>query len=151
MKGGALPSLSSRDRFPGLTVATPGLCYVPHKSSSCFTNALPHLGAGLICQAELPGKFFCSVNRHCYKLSSCLLVLYRSFPPHFSRGLPRSPLMPLTVGAEARCHGEFILCYCICHCFHCCVDLPCVLARTSLPQFCNSEQKKQTSSPLLFV
>lgn len=58
MKGGALPSLSSRDHLPGLAMATSGLCYILHKSSSCFSDALPHLGTGLICQVELPGKFF---------------------------------------------------------------------------------------------
>ena len=154
MKGGALPSLSSRDRLPGLAVATPGLCYVPHKSSSCFTDALPHLGAGLICQAELPGKFFCSVIDTVTNSAAFLLLcsfppppppppppfsrglphdhflLLCSFPPpppplppHFCRGLPWCPLMLLTVGAEAGCHGEFISCYCICHCFHRGVDL----------------------------
>lgn len=86
MKGGALPSLSSRDRLPGLAVATPGLCYVPHKSSSCFTDALPHLGAGLICQAELPGKFFCSVID---TVTNSAAFLLRSFSPLiFAEGSP---------------------------------------------------------------
>lgn len=105
MKGGAVPSLSSRDRLPGLAVATPGLYYVVHKSSSCFTNALPHLSAGLICQAKLPGKFFCKRNRHSYKLHfSCPLFLFYtpSLPPThahpiFAVGSPRCSLMLLTV------------------------------------------------------
>lgn len=86
MKGGALPSLSSRDRLPGLAVATPGLCYVPHKSSSCFTDALPHLGAGLICQAELPGKFFGGVID---TVTNSAAFLFCSFSPlHFCGGFP---------------------------------------------------------------
>lgn len=89
MKGGALPSLSSRDRLPGLAVATPGLCYVPHKSSSCFTDALPHLGAGLICQAELPGKFFRSVIDT--GTNSAGFLPMPPLPPSF---LQRAPLMP---------------------------------------------------------
>lgn len=39
-----------------------GLCYVPHKSSSCFSVTPLCLGTQLICQAELAGKFFCSVT-----------------------------------------------------------------------------------------
>lgn len=86
MKGGALPSLSSRDRLPGLAVATTGLCYVPHKSSSCFTTALPHLSAGLICQAELPGKFFGSVID---TVTNSAAFLHCSFPPLiFAEGSP---------------------------------------------------------------
>lgn len=88
MKGGALPSLSSRDRLPGLAMATPGLCYVPHKSSSCFTDALPHLGAALICQAELPGKFFCCVIDTVTNSAASRLL---PPPPHFCR---RAPPMP---------------------------------------------------------
>lgn len=88
MKGGAVPSLSSRDRLPGLAVATPGLCYVPHKSSSCFISALPHLSAGLICQAELPGKFFCSVIDTLTNSAAFLLPSF--YPLVFAAG---SPLM----------------------------------------------------------
>lgn len=97
MKGGAVPSLSSRDRLPGLAVATPGLCYVPHKSSSCFTNALPHLSAGLICQAELPGKFFCRVIDTLTNSTTAPppLVLL----PHFCSGIPCCPQLLLTVEA----------------------------------------------------
>lgn len=72
MKGGALPSLSSGDHLPGPATATPGLCYVPHKSVSCFTDALPRRGAALICHAELPGKFFCCVID---TANACLLLL----------------------------------------------------------------------------
>lgn len=97
MKGGALPSLSSRDHLPGLAVATPGLCYVPHKSSSCFTNALPHLSVGLICQAELPGKFFCTVIETA--TNSAAFLLHSFYPLHFCSGLPRCPPMLLTVEA----------------------------------------------------
>lgn len=108
MKGGARPSLSSRDRLPGLAMATSGLCYILHKSSSCFTNALPHLGAGLICQVELPGKFFPFSKPYCRlpPVHFLLLVLW----------LLWCPLMLLTV--RARCHDEFKLCYWLCHCLH---------------------------------
>lgn len=140
MKGGALPSLSSRDRLPGLAVATPGLCYVPHKSSSCFTDALTHLGAGLICQAELPGKFFCGVTD---TVTNPAAFLVCSLSP--SSFLQRAPLMPSDAAdsrsREAGCHGEFILCYCICHCFHRRCWPPPVLIRM-LPQFCNSKQNR---------
>lgn len=95
MKGGAVPSLSSRDRLPGLAVATPGLCYVPHKSSSCFTNALPHLSSGLICQGELPGKFFCRVTDTLTNSTAAPPPLV--LPPHFCSGIPSCPLMLLTV------------------------------------------------------
>lgn len=46
--------------FSSPRVATRGLCYVPHKSSSCFTITPLCLGTQLICQAELAGKFFSS-------------------------------------------------------------------------------------------
>ncbi len=39
-------------------VAARGLCYMPHKSSSCFSVTPLCLGTQLICQAELAGKFF---------------------------------------------------------------------------------------------
>lgn len=110
MKGGALPSLSSRDRLPGLAMATPGLCYILHKSSSCFTDALPHLGDGLICQVKLPGKFFPFSKPYCRLPSVHFLPLVF--------GLPWCPLMPLTVGARAGCHGQFKLCYRLCRCLH---------------------------------
>lgn len=39
-------------------VAARGLCYMPHKSSSCFSVTPLCLGTQLICPAELGGKFF---------------------------------------------------------------------------------------------
>lgn len=100
MKGGALPSLSSRDRLPGLAMATSGLCYILHKSSSCFTDALPHLGAGLICQVELPGKFF-PFSKPCCRLPSVHFL-----PPRFG-----APVMPADAadsqGLGAGCKGKF--------------------------------------------
>lgn len=115
MKGGALPSLSSRDRLPGLAMATSGLCYILHKSSSCFTDALPHLGAGLICQVKLPGKFFPFSKPYCR--------------------LPSVRFLPLILGAlvmpsdAADSHGEFKWCYRLCHCLH-----PGILTSTSARQ-----------------
>ncbi len=138
MKGGALPSLSSRDRLPGLAVATPGLCYVPHKSSSCFTDALPHLGAGLICQAELPGKFFCSVIDTVTNSAASLL---RSLSPSF---LQRAPLMP-SDAADSRSWG-WMPWWIYIVLLHLSLFLPrcwppCALIRM-LPQFCNSKQNR---------
>lgn len=136
MKGGALPSLSSRDHLPGLAAATPGLCYVSHKSSSCFTSALPHLSVGLICQAELPGKFFCGVKETaCYKLH-CLsppLIL----PPSF---LQWAPLMPSDV-ADSWGRGGFILFSPRCWPLHVLIKM--------LPQFCNSKQNGSLPSRLI--
>lgn len=139
MKGGALPSLSSRDRLPGLAVATPGLCYVPHKSSSCFTDALPHLGAGLICQAELPGKFFCSVIDTV--TNSAAFLLRSFFPPSF---LQRAPLMP-SDAADSRSWG-WMPWWIYIVLLHLSLFLPrcwppCALIRM-LSQFCNSKQNR---------
>lgn len=100
MKGGGLPSLSSGDRLPGPAPATPGLCYVPHKSGSCFTDALPRRGAALICHAELPGKFFCCVID---TAAACLLLLLLSFlrraPPMLNSY--RASAASVIVSAEA--------------------------------------------------
>lgn len=144
MKGGAVPSLSSRDRLPGLAVATPGLCYVPHKSSSCFTNALPHLSAGLICQAELPGKFFCKRNRHSYKLHfSCPLLLFYTHTTTPTPFLQRDPLDAFWCCWQLYLRMPWQIYIVLLHLslFQPRCWPPHVLIRT-LPQFCNSKQNR---------